>query len=137
MSGEQLGFEGTLEQSIDSGTTWDNIANVTNIPIPAAEPEYVEITSLDSNGFREYVKGLQDIGEISIRQNYSRAGFQQQQAAEALDTAILYRFTMANGDVLQWAGIPRVRFVDSDLGQQNEFETVVRGSGALNFTAGS
>lgn len=137
MSGEQLGFEGILEQSTDDGATWEEIVNVTNVPIPAEEPEFVEVTSLSSGRSREYVPGMTDIGEISIRQNFSRAGWQQQAAAEGLGTLVSYRWTMSNGDAFQWNGYPRTRMANTDIPNQHEFDTVVRGSGALTYTPGS
>lgn len=65
---------GTLFQratTITPGTTYETIANVTNVSGPARSRETIDVTSHDSPGqWMEFVGGLKDGGEISLDINY-------------------------------------------------------------------
>lgn len=63
---------GTLFQQGDGADpeVFTTIAEITNIGGPNLQAEQVEVTSHDSEGWREYVAGLRDGGEISIEGNF-------------------------------------------------------------------
>lgn len=53
------------------GTTYETLANVTNVGGPARSRETIDVTSHDSPGqWMEFVGGLKDGGEISLDLNY-------------------------------------------------------------------
>jgi predicted secreted protein len=72
MSGRD-GF-GTLFQratTLTPGTTFETIANVTNIGGPERTRETIDVTAHDSpGGWMEFLGGLKDGGEISLDINY-------------------------------------------------------------------
>lgn len=62
-----------LERSDMSGDTavFAPIANVTNLSGPEIERETYDVTAHDSpNGWREFIGGLKDAGEVSIEVNF-------------------------------------------------------------------
>jgi predicted secreted protein len=75
MSGRD-GF-GTLFQratTLTPGTTYETIANVTNIGGPERTREIIDVTAHDSpGGWMEFLGGLKDGGEISLDINYDPA----------------------------------------------------------------
>lgn len=75
MSGRD-GF-GTLFQratTLTPGTTFETIANVTNIGGPDRSRETIDVTAHDSpGGWMEFIGGLKDGGEISLDINYDPA----------------------------------------------------------------
>lgn len=75
MSGRD-GF-GTLFKratNLSPGTTFEVIANVTNIGGPARTRETIDVTAHDSPGqWMEFIGGLKDGGEISLDINYDPA----------------------------------------------------------------
>src|SRR5690349_24786399 len=75
MSGRD-GF-GTLFQRATGaapGTTYETIANVTNISGPERKRETIDVTAHDSpGGWMEFLGGLKDGGEISLDVNYDPA----------------------------------------------------------------
>lgn len=72
MSGRD-GF-GTLFQratNLSPGTTYETIANVTNINGPERKRETIDVTSHDSeDGWMEFLGGLKDGGEVACDINY-------------------------------------------------------------------
>lgn len=75
MSGRD-GF-GTLFKratTITPGTTYETIANVTNISGPERKRETIDVTAHDSpGGWMEFLGGLKDGGEIQLDINYDPA----------------------------------------------------------------
>lgn len=137
MSNAFIGHGATLERS-DDGLAWTAIPEVKGVPIPEESQDFVDVTNLDSpGGFREYIKGLKDIGEITVDCNYTRAGFQAQKTDEGSATAIYYRLTLSNGDVFEWQGWPKVRAVPNGVGEVVDMQITIRGTGEPTFTAGA
>lgn len=68
---------GTLFQratNLSPGTTFETIANVTNIGGPDRSRETIDVTAHDSPGqWMEFIGGLKDGGEISLDINYDPA----------------------------------------------------------------
>lgn len=60
--------------NLDPGTTFETIANVTNIGGPERTRETIDVTSHDSpDQYMEFIGGLKDGGEISLDVNYDPA----------------------------------------------------------------
>lgn len=80
---------------IYNGSTYDAVAEVTNISMPGYSRDAIDVTNQDSaNSFREFIAGLMDAGEVSIDYNYIPA------AAEDVLTAMLAgvgQFKIAHG----------------------------------------
>lgn len=68
---------GTLFQratTISPGTTYETIANVTNISGPERTRETIDVTAHDSpDGWMEFIGGLKNGGEVSLDINYDPA----------------------------------------------------------------
>ncbi len=138
MSATFMGYGATIERSSDSGVSWVAIPECTSIVLPEEQQDYVDVTSLDSpSGYREYIPGLKDIGEMTLSANYTRAGYQQQKADETLGVAIDYRITLSNGDVFEFAGFPKVTTASTDIAGALPMTITIRGTGDVTFTAGA
>ena len=69
-----IAYGATVERSTD-GVAWAAIPECKGIAIPAPSTDYIDATSLDSpNGFKEYIRGMRDAGEISLPCGYTAAG---------------------------------------------------------------
>jgi len=67
--------KGTIFNRWD-GSAWVAIANIKSIDGPNATRDTVDVTTLDSvGGYREFIGGLRDGGEVSIPMNFTAAGF--------------------------------------------------------------
>lgn len=65
---ERIGQGTVLAVSADGGTTWSSIARLETIgELSTGEVEDIEITTHDAaGGFKEYISGLADTGEIEV-----------------------------------------------------------------------
>lgn len=67
-------FGTTWSTSDDSGVTWDPVANVTEVGVLDASAETIDTTAHDTaNGWRTYIGGVKDGGELKMSVNYDPA----------------------------------------------------------------
>jgi len=143
MSDTIIAYGGTVERSTDN-STFTEIPEVKGIAVPTITTEYPEVTSLDSaDGFREYIKGLKDPGEITLTCNYTAAGMTQQLSDQNASEAIYYRVTLraapsqSTGDVYTFRGFPTPTPVDNGIGEPMDMSIQIRITGNVTRTAGS
>ena len=138
-----IAYGGSFERSLNN-TTWARIPEAKGLGVPAVTQDYVDVTNLDSpDGFREYIKGLKDAGELSIPCGYTSAGFVQQHADNQAADAIYYRVTLkpapdqSTGDVFTFRGFPTPSLEANDLGQPVGMTITIRTTGSFTFAAGT
>ena len=139
-----IAYGATVERSQD-GTNWEDIPEVKGVSVPQVEQDYVEATHLKSpNGFREYIKGLKDAGELSVPANYTTAGYQQQLSDQNFNGTISYRVTLplapgqaTTGDVFEFSGYPNPSLESGDAGEIIGMIITIRTTGDFTFTAGA
>ena len=142
MSNQIIAYGASVERSLD-GVAYTDIPECQGVAVPQTTQEYPEVTSLDSpNGYREYIKGLKDLGEITLKSGYTSAGWAQQVTDNEAADAIYYRVTLApnpgqaSGDVFEFRGFPTPSIVDNGMGEALGMDIRIRTTGASTFTAG-
>jgi len=113
---------GTLiERSRTGQEDFTPVAEAKGIAVPAITQDYVEATHNQSEGgFREWIKGLKDGGELAIPANYTSAAYAQALADRDQPGPIFYRvtFPLAPGqtrpDVFTFKAFPNPQIGDSD-----------------------
>lgn len=143
MTQQIIAYGGKVERSLD-GTTWTSIPEVKGIAVPQIKQDYVDVTSLDSpNGFREYIKGLKDAGEITLSCGYTTAGFDMLLQDQVANQAIHYRIKMAlaPGQTVQdqflFLGYPSPTLKSGGPGDVVDIDLQLRITGNVTFTPGS
>ena len=64
-----LGYN--VDFSIYTGSTYTQVAEVTNITWPGYKRDAIDVTYMDSvSSFREYIAGLIDAGEVTVEMNW-------------------------------------------------------------------
>lgn len=59
-----------------NGSAWEDIAEVTSVKGPGKKRETIEVTNLRSiDGYKEFISGLRDGGNISLGMNFFRGGY--------------------------------------------------------------
>jgi predicted secreted protein len=59
-----------------SDPTFASIAEVNSISGPSLSRDTIDVTSLDStSGYREFIGGFRDGGEVSLEMNFTKDGF--------------------------------------------------------------
>lgn len=144
MSEQIIAYGATVERSTDD-TTYTEIPECKGVAIPVVTTEYQEVTSLDSpNGFREYIKGLKDAGEITVPAGYTADGYEQQIADQNAAAAIYYKVTLklqpgqsTTGDVFEFRGFPTPELEAGDVGAPINMNVQIRLTGDVTWTKGS
>lgn len=73
-----VGTEFKRADTDSSGTTYTAIAEVNSIEGPGMTRETIDVTSLDSTGgYREFITGFRDGGEVRLEMNFERDGYEQ------------------------------------------------------------
>lgn len=60
-----------------SSPSFTAVSEINNITGPSMSRETIDVTSLDSTGgYREFIAGFRDAGEVQFSMNFSQAGYQ-------------------------------------------------------------
>jgi hypothetical protein len=145
MPSNQIISYGALVERSTNGTTWTAIPECKGVAVPEVTQEYPEVTNFDSvGGYREYIKGLKDPGEIDVPCGYTQAGFTSMRADQAALTATYYRVTLpkapnqtTSGDKFEYRGFPTPKIQPGDIGDPLEMVVTIRVTGDFTFTAGA
>lgn len=144
MSKQIIAYGATVERSTTGTTGWASIPECKGVAVPQTTQEYPEVTNLDSpDGYREYIKGLKDLGEITLTCGYTSDGYAQQIADQEAPAAIFYRVTMrpapdqSSGDIFEFRGFPVPAVVDNGIGEPVGMDVAIRTTGAVDWTAGA
>lgn len=139
-----IAYGATVERSGD-GSVYVSIPEVKGLPVPEVEQEYPEVTNLDSpDGFREYIKGLKDAGQIELLAGYTSDGYALMVADQNAPDAMYYRVTLAkapdqsvSGDVFTFRAFPTPRLTPGGIGDPLDMTIALRITGDIEWTAGS
>lgn len=142
-SKQVIAYGATVERSTD-GSLYTEIPEVKSLAVPEVEQEYPEVTNLDSpNGYREYIRGLKDPGQIELLAGYTSDGFSQQLSDQDEANPIYYRVTLATspdqssvGDCFTFQGYPTPRMQPGDLGAPVDMRIVIRVTGEFSWVEG-
>lgn len=94
-------FGTQLKRDSDGAGTYVVVANVSDLSGPARKREAIEVTAHDSpNGYREFVKGLKDGGEVTATLNYNPGNSTHSQLDADFEEDALrnYRITILPGE---------------------------------------
>lgn len=139
---QRIVYGATVEWG-DDGTTFTNVPEVKTLAVPSDEIEYVDATNLDSaGGYREYVAGLVDAGEITLNAGYTSDGFETAYNYQVNKTLVYFRTTLpveegqSTGDVFEFTALVRAQLQQNAVGELIGFDMVLRISGQPTFTKG-
>jgi hypothetical protein len=145
MTKQTIAWGGKVERSLTgAANSFTRIPEAKGLAVPQVSTEYQDATSLDSvGGFREYVKGLKDAGEITVNAGYTPLGYEQQLADQASNTPAYYRVTMpltpgqTTGDLFEFQGYPTPSIQADDVGALIGMSVVIRTTGPVTWTKGA
>lgn len=143
MSEQIIAYGAKVERSVDDAA-WAVIPECKGVAIPVVTTDFVDATTLDStDGFKEYIKGLKDAGEIAVPCGYTAAGYEQQLGDQALPTPMYYRVTLkkqpsqTTGDVFTFRGFPTPELEAGDLGAVVGMSVKIRTTGGVAWARGA
>jgi predicted secreted protein len=144
MSEQIIAYGATVKRSTD-GATFTAIPECKGVAIPATEQEYIDVTSLDSpNGFREYIRGMKDAGNITVPCGYTADGYEQQIADQNGSDPIYYEVILVKqpsqntvGDKFEFRGFPVPQLSNGGADALVEMNIAIRITGDVTWTKGS
>ncbi len=91
---------GTQFQRWNTSTNeWDTIAQIKSISGPSKTRNFIDVTSLDSvGGYREFITGFRDAGQITLNMLYSRDGYELLNNDFENDTAQNYQIILPDAE---------------------------------------
>lgn len=140
---QRIVYGATCEWSSD-GSTFESIAEVTGLVIPEVSVDYQDVTNLDSaGGFREFIPGLKDPGEISIPCGYVSATYSTAKGYQTNGTLVTFKTTLPteegfdDGDVFEFTGFVSPALETNNVGDPIGLTLNVRVTGNVTFTQGT
>lgn len=140
-----IAWGGKVERSTTGVTaSFTVIPEAKGLAVPQITTEYQDVTSLDSEeGYREFLKGLKDAGEITLPCNYTSLGWEQQIADAAQPGAIYYKVTMPKlgaqtaGDVFTFRAYPTPSIQADDVGAPIGMSIAMKITGPVTWVKGA
>lgn len=141
---QRIAYGATIEWGTD-GSTYASIPEAEGLAVPEVQIEYIDVTNFDSSGgFREFIAGLKDAGEITVPCGYTTALYTTAVGYQTNGTLIYFKTTLpletgqsTSGDEFTFTGYVTPRLQTNAVGEAIKMELVVRTSGNVSFTAGS
>jgi hypothetical protein len=129
-----LGYN--IDFSIYNGSTYTQVAEVTDITWPGYVRDAVEVTYMDSaDQFREYIAGLMDGGEMTIEMNWVPSATDVIIAALTASTTGQFKITYNNGVNLVVKAIVTGYQPQSPLGEKLSASATFKISGKPTWAA--
>lgn len=141
---QRIAYGATIEWGTD-GTTYASIPEAEGLAVPEVQVEYIDVTNMDSaGGFREFIAGLKDAGEITIPCGYTSAAYATAVGYQTNGTLVYFRTELpletgqsTTGDIFVFTGYVTPRLQTNAVGEAIKMDLVIRTSGNVTFTAGS
>lgn len=129
---------GTIIQKWDGSSSWDAIAEVTNISGPGMTRDLIEVTSLDSvGGWREFISGFRDGGTVVLSMNYTRAGLDSFFADFESDEKTNYEIILPDGTSLEFEGLVQEFPLTIPTDSQITMEVTIKVTGPPTINSGA
>lgn len=134
ISGVGAKFQRENDSSSGEYTT---IAEVTNITGPSKTRETIDVTNLDSpDGYREFIAGFRDGGEIVLTMNFTVDGYEQMDIDFASDDTINYQLVLPDAGeyTLGFAGLVTALPLAVPTDSQITVDVTIKITGAVTST---
>ena len=138
MASSAISGVGTIVQKWDIGTSdWTTIAEITNISGPGMTRDLIEVTSLDStDGYREFISGFRDGGNVVLSMNYTRAGLDEFLADFESTVIQNYEIYLPDGTSIEFEGYVQEFPLTIPTDSQITMETTIKISGPPTINSG-
>lgn len=129
-----LGYN--VDFAIYNGSTYTQVAEVTDITWPGYSRDAVEVTFMDSdNQFREYIGGMMDGGEVTVEMNWVPSATDVIIAALTASTTGQFKITYNAGANVVFKAIVTAYQPQSPLGEKLTASATFKVSGKPTWAA--
>lgn len=89
------------KKNADSSGTYTAISEVKSIEGPSMSRAFIDTTTLDAtNGWRTYIPGFKDMGNLTMVMNYTKEGYSLLLAGLNADDPDTYKITLSDGTTI-------------------------------------
>lgn len=139
MSNAQAGIGSQFKRGDGaSSESFTAIAEVINITGPALTRDFIDVTNLDSvDGYREFITGFRDSGEVTITANWTRDGYVDMMTDYESDDSVNYQIVIADtgNTTLDFAGYVTGMPMTIPTGAQITMDITVKITGQVALTS--
>lgn len=139
MSSSAISGVGTKFRRWDSvGSEWVSIAEVNSIEGPNKTRGTIDVTSLDTaGGYREFIAGFRDPGQINLSMNYSQAGYEAMNDDFESNTRQNYQIVLPDGFTLEFEGLVTEVPLTVTTDDKITMNAVIKISGSVSLSSSS
>lgn len=121
-----------------AGSEWVAIAEVNSIEGPNMSRDTIDVTSLDtSGGYREFIAGFRDPGQLNLAMNYTQAGFEAMKDDFESNTRQNYQIVLPDGFTLEFEGLVTELPLSVTPDDKITMNTVIKISGSVAVSSSS
>lgn len=129
-----LGYN--VDFSIYNGSTYTQVAEVTNITWPGYKRDAIDVTFMDStSGFREFIPGLKDAGEVTVELNWTPSATDPVLAALTADAVGQFKLQYNAGVNVVFKAIVTSYEMQSPLGEKLSATATFKVTGVPTWAA--
>lgn len=117
--------------------TYTTIGQLTSLNGPTQSKETIDVTSFDSSGgYREFIDGFRDGGEVSCDMNFTSAGFQGVQTLFELNSDVHFKISLPNteGTEITFDGRVTSNQMSASVGDKVSASITIKVSGGITIT---
>ena len=126
-----------------NGSVYDSIGRITSLSVPSLSTDIVETSAMDSaNGFKEFIKGLKDWGEMSFTTNAdilttgdTTNYYDKVKAAAISDSAGTWKVTFPNGVNLVFSALTSGFTINANPGELITTDVTLKITGDITWNA--
>ena len=114
------------------------LAEVNTITGPGMSRETIDVTSLDSTGgYREYIGGFRDGGDVSLNMNYTVAGYSTMLADFQAAGTTNYQIVFVDGTTIEFAAFVSDLPLGIPPDDKVTMDVTLKVTGQVTLTTGS
>jgi len=123
------------KETASASLPYTPIAEITAIDGPSVSRDTIDVTSLDSTGgYKEYVPGFRDSGEISLTMNFTATTYEIMLDDFESDNLINYKIETPDGSTWTFAGYITELSLSASTGDKITSNVTIKISGPVTYT---
>jgi len=118
---------------------WEDIAEITSLSGPGMSRDTIDVTHFGSEGWREFIAGLKDGGDVSLSMNFTRDTYQIMYDDFNNDDKQIYKVVLPDesSTSLEFEGLVTELPISADVGDKVSSDVSIKVSGKPEMYDGS
>lgn len=120
-------------------SVFEEIGEITDISGPELSKDTIDVTSMDSAGWKEFIASLKDGGEVSLEMNFTREAYDTLYSDFLSDDLQAYEIVVNDdeGTTINFDGLVTSLGISVPVADKVSSSATIKVSGAPNINSGS